>query len=80
MPVCEGRLTGSCQKDANDRGVVKCQGNLWLCLECKEFHFPSAKSANFGASTYGRKSTRSLFSQFEVIRQKVGANSIKSAV
>jgi len=75
MPVCEGRPNESCPKAAKGRGVVNCQGDLWLCRECEEFRFPSAKSANSGARTSGRKSTRSTSSQSEVNRHKASANS-----
>jgi len=78
MPACQGRPNESCPKAAKGRGVVSCQGDLWLCRECEEFRFPSekcAKSVNSGASTSGRKSTRSSSSQSEVIRQKASANS-----
>jgi len=75
MPVCEGRPNESCPKAAKGRGVVNCQGDLWLCRECEEFRFPSAKSANSGASISGRKLTRSSSAQSEVTRQKASANS-----
>ena len=79
MPVCEGRPNESCPKAAKGRGVVSCQGDLWLCRECEEFRFPSVKSANSGVSrpTAGRKLTRSSSSHSEATCQKSSTNSIQ---
>jgi len=79
MPVCEGRPNESCPKAAKGRGVISCQGDLWLCRECEEFRFPSVKSANSGVSrpTAGRKLTRSSSSHSEATCQKSSTNSIQ---
>jgi len=40
MPRCEGIPSGPCPKNANNKNVKHCQGDLFLCKSCEDSRFP----------------------------------------
>lgn len=61
MPVCEGRPDGPCPDKRSDRTVRSTQGDLFLCVACDKFRFPTTttKDLQIGGSKAPRKSSKS---------------------
>jgi len=59
MPRCEGLPSGPCPKNANNKNVKNCQGDLFLCKSCEDSRFPpppppsvpSKKASDIGSGT-----------------------------
>ena len=45
MPRCQGRPSEECPLQRNDTSVRSTQGDLFLCPDCEEFRFPTARTS-----------------------------------
>jgi hypothetical protein len=55
MPRCEGRPTGPCPDDRNDRSVHLSQGDMMLCDACENARFPLIAAAKWSRTGKPKK-------------------------
>ena len=57
MPKCDGPPSlKKCPNDKSGKDVEACNGELWLCKECKVLHFPNM-SRNYNNKAKSKQST-----------------------